>query len=284
MKAEPSWHRVEVAARAAAAGSEDPAEPLVRALFAEGAVAVEREGPLLVGHFLEATVAAEAAAALAGASPSAPLARPGPVPEWGPEWLSSHRPFAISPRLCVAPGFVTAPPADIVLRVDPGLAFGTAAHPTTFLCLDALERLLAPGATLPSALLDVGCGTGVLAIAALRLGVASAVGTDLDPYALRAARRIARRNGIDDGRLTLSSDAVDRHGTFALVVANLPPPALEAICEPVCRAVAAGGALLLSGFFTEASEAVERPFLAAGLRLRERRTRAEWGLSLLGRE
>lgn len=283
VKAAPSWHRVEVAASTVGA-PEDRSESLVRALFAEGAVAVEREGPLLVGHFLEGALAAEAAAGVASEADAPPVARPGPVPEWGPEWLAGHRPFAISHRLCVAPGFITPPPAELVLRIDPGLAFGTAAHPTTFLCLEALERLLAPGTALPPALLDVGCGTGILAIAALRFGVASAVGTDLDPYALRAARRIARRNAIADARLTLSTDAADRHGTFALVAANLPPPALEAVCEPVCRAVGAGGVLLLSGFFAEASGAVERPFLAAGLRLRERRTRAQWGLSLMERE
>jgi ribosomal protein L11 methyltransferase len=271
-----AWHRVvlDVAGEDSCQGP----SPLTQALFAEGAVAVEREGALLVGHFLEGPLARAAAEAL-GAS-----ARAAPVPDWGPEWLSGHRAFAVSPRLCVAPSFVAAPPAEVVLRIDPGLAFGTASHPTTFLCLEALGRLLAPGAALPSSLLDVGCGTGVLAIAALRLGVGTATGTDLDPFALRAARRIARKNGIGDARLALSDAPADQHGRFPLVVANLPPPALEAVCEALGSAVDSGGALLLSGYFADCAPAVEHPFLRRGFALRERRTCGEWGLALLGRQ
>ena len=275
------WHRVDLALTTE---DEGLAEEQARALFAGGAVAVERVGPVLVGHFLDGAVAVAAAAwftARGGRAVSAPIAQP----DWAAAWLAGHRPFVISARLSVAPAFVAAAETAIVLRIDPGLAFGTAAHPTTFLCLETLDGLLAgrasPGLADGPALLDVGCGTGILAIAALRLGCASATGTDVDPHALRAARRHARANGITDERLELTGDAADSRGTFPLVVANLPPPVLDALCGAICRAVPAGGTLVLSGFFAEAADAVERPYAGQGLRRRALRARREWGLLVL---
>ena len=135
--------------------------------------------------------------------------------------------------MAVAPHWV-AVEAEVVLRIDPGLAFGTGAHPTTRLCLEALSRLVKPGMRV----LDVGTGTGVLAIAALKLGASLALGTDIDPVALKTAARLAREHSVD---LRLARRA---RGQFDLIAANLPLPAQRGLR----RQLAPGGTLLSSGF------------------------------------
>ena len=145
-------------------------------LFAEGAVAVEREGDLLVGWYIDE---------------APPQARAAEAPHWAAEWLAEQRIVRVSEKVSVGPAFIDEP---ALVRVNPGLAFGTGTHATTFLCLQALEPL-SPGRRV----LDVGTGTGVLAIAALKLGARSALGTDIDPVALRTAARVARQNGVELG-------------------------------------------------------------------------------------
>src|SRR5258708_40355881 len=113
--------------------------------------------------------------------------------------MSERRGVRVSERIAVAPSWARAE-AEIVLRIDPGLAFGDGAHPTTQLCLRELEKTLRPGARV----LDVGTGTGILAIAALKLGAASALGTDIDEIALRTAARLARLHEV---RLQLARSA-----------------------------------------------------------------------------
>ena len=221
------------------------------ALFAAGAVAVQREGDVLAGYFID----------------DAPEgAREIPAPDWAADWLLEQRLIRVSALITVAPSFLDEP---AFLRVNPGLAFGTGTHPTTFLCLQALEGLAAG-----RQVLDVGTGTGILAVAAMRLGARSALGTDVDPIALATAARVARMNGVE---VQLSTRAPAGR-TFDLVVANLPVEAQEALAPEVARS--ASRDLLVSGFLEDV--AIQRLYHPA-FRPIARATRNGWALQHLAR-
>lgn len=133
-------------------------------------------------------------------------------------------------------------PGEVVVEVDPGPTFGHGAHPTTRLCLEALDRLVVPG----ERVLDVGCGSGVLAVAAVLLGAAGAVGTDVDPAALAATEANAARNGVADRVAVHLADAAPPEPA-AVVVANIGAAALRELAPVLVARVAPGGALVLSG-------------------------------------
>ncbi|MBD8528089.1 50S ribosomal protein L11 methyltransferase [Pseudomarimonas arenosa] len=164
---------------------------------------------------------------------------------WERAWMDDYRPMAFGRRLWVYP-WNTEPenlPDDaVVLRLDPGLAFGSGTHPTTALCLEWLESLDLVGRPL----LDFGCGSGILAIAALKLGAASALGIDNDPQALLASRDNAERNGVGERlEVCLPGDAADLQ--FPVVVANILADALNALAEQLAALCQPGGRLALSG-------------------------------------
>lgn len=147
-------------------------------------------------------------------------------------------------RVVVRPPWVPLGPVgldEVVVEIDPGPSFGHGAHPTTRLCLEALDRLVTPG----TAVLDVGCGSGVLAIAAVRLGADRAFAVDIDPAAVAATRANAERNGVADrveaGPAGHPLPAAD------VVVANIGAAALRDLAPTLVAAVAPGGALVLSG-------------------------------------
>jgi ribosomal protein L11 methyltransferase len=163
----------------------------------------------------------------------------------------------------VRPSWIAAAPppgmAEIVL--DPGMAFGTGTHPTTSLCLAALSDLLAarPGARV----LDVGTGSGLLAIAARKLGAAEVAGNDNDPVAVRVARENAALNGVE---LDLNERGVGgQRGPFDLVLANILANTLVDLAPALAAQLAPGGVVLLSGILTPQEEEVRAAYLAAGL-------------------
>jgi len=150
---------------------------------------------------------------------------------------------------------------EIVIEIDPGMAFGTGQHPTTAMCLRALEDHVRPGA----AVLDLGCGSGILAIAAAKLGARQVLALDLDPNAVRAARENAAVNGvagvIEVREGTLEGDL----GSFDGIVANISGLTLERLAPSLARSLAPGGILVLSGFLDEAVAGLSSAFEAAGL-------------------
>ncbi len=233
------------------AGSEPEASASTAALFGDGAVAVEREGDRLAGWFIDDAPAA---------------ARAVDAPHWAAEWLREQRIVRVSERVSVGPTFIDAP---ALVRVNPGLAFGTGTHPTTWLCLQALEPL-ARGRRV----LDIGTGTGVLAVAALKLGALSALGTDNDPVALATAARVARLNGVE---VKLAARAPDGE-QFDLVLANLPVEAQEALAPEVMRS--ASRDLLVSGFLEDV--AIQRLYFPA-FRPVARTAKSGWALQHLAR-
>jgi ribosomal protein L11 methyltransferase len=181
-------------------------------------------------------------------------------------WRAFARPVRAG-RLVVRPPWVdpgpggAAGPDDVVVEIDPGRAFGSGSHPSTHLALTALDRLVAGG----ERVLDVGCGSGVLAVAALALGADSAVAVDVDPHALAATRANAQRNGVA-GALTVSGIVGGTaEGAHDLVLANLLLPTQLALAPVVAGAVAPGGTLVVSGVLVGQRAPVVAAYGAAGL-------------------
>ena len=171
---------------------------------------------------------------------------------WEREWLKDFGPMKFGKRLWISPGDGKVEQDDaIIIRLDPGLAFGTGTHPTTALCLEWLDGLALSGKTM----LDFGCGSGVLAIAALKLGCHSATAMDIDPQAVIATRQNAESNGVA-GRLHVCGTADDKEGQFYAVVANILAGPLVQFAESITSRIAGHGMLALSGVLCEQADAV----------------------------
>jgi ribosomal protein L11 methyltransferase len=233
------------------------------ALWRAGAVAIEEreasEGLVLIAGVAAGGDTEPLLAAVAGRWPAELV--PVDLDAALDAWRDHARLVEVNDRLVVCPPWARPSPrasGRIELVIDPGRAFGSGAHPSTRLALAALERSLVGDARV----LDAGCGSGVLAIAALRLGASRATGLDVDPAALDATRRNAERNGVLD-RLSVSDASVDHvaatRGPFELVLANMLLPQLVAMAGPLRAALAPGATLVLSGVLTEQ----RRPLLAA---------------------
>ncbi|NNC57768.1 MAG: 50S ribosomal protein L11 methyltransferase [Woeseiaceae bacterium] len=171
---------------------------------------------------------------------------------WEREWLKDFGPMKFGERLWISPGDSCVEQDDaVIVRLDPGLAFGTGTHPTTALCLEWLDGLSLSGKTL----LDYGCGSGVLAIAALKLGCTSATAMDIDPQALTATRQNAERNAVAT-QLHVCGSADDVDGVFDVLVANILAGPLIEFAESVTSALTSGGMLALSGVLCEQAASV----------------------------
>ncbi|MEX1994043.1 MAG: 50S ribosomal protein L11 methyltransferase [Steroidobacteraceae bacterium] len=175
---------------------------------------------------------------------------------WEREWLKDFRPMRFGPRLWVCPGGQRAPDPDaVVLELDPGLAFGTGTHATTAMCLEWLASRDLAGATL----LDYGCGSGILALAALALGCRSATAFDIDPQALLATHDNATKNALQD-RLAIVREPGAIQGAFDCMVANILADPLCQLAPELARHCRAGGAVLLAGLLDEQAAAVARAY------------------------
>lgn len=199
-----------------------------------------------------------------------------PFGDWAEGWKKYFKPRRIGKRVIVAPTWEEYSPQgdDVVVRVDPGMAFGTGQHETTSLCLEALEELVKEK---PAArVLDVGTGTGILMIAAVLLGAASAHGTDIDPEAITATRENVENNALS-AKVTVDAarpSAVP--GTFDIVVANILAEALIALAPEIAPKVAPQGALVLSGILAHLADGVVTAYAKEGLSRCDRRQQGEW--------
>jgi len=200
---------------------------------------------------------ADVPAMLAASSAAAGLPA---MPEWTVEavaeqnWVqltqSQFDPIRVSQRLWIVPSWHEAPdPAAVNLVLDPGMAFGTGSHPTTRLCLEWLESNVSPGCSL----LDYGCGSGILAIAAARLGAGCVAGVDIDPQAVEAARTNAERNGV---AAVFSDSTQSVAGEYDLVLANILSNPLRVLAPAICAHVRPGGRLALSGILREQADEI----------------------------
>ena len=172
---------------------------------------------------------------------------------------SQFDPIRVSDRLWIVPSWHEAPDPDaLVLVLDPGMAFGTGSHPTTRLCLEWLERTVSPSASI----LDYGCGSGILAIAAAKLGAGDVLGVDIDLQAVEAARLNAERNAVS---ARFEDSAKEIKGQFDIVVANILSNPLKALAPAICAHVNQGGRLALSGILVEQTDdliAAYAPYIA----------------------
>lgn len=190
---------------------------------------------------VDAPALISAAAGDLGLAPARMSVVPVAEQDWVRQTQAQFGPLRISERMWIVPTWSEVPdPAALNLRLDPGLAFGTGSHPTTRQCLIWLEANLRPGDTL----LDYGCGSGILAIAARKLGAARVAALDIDPGALQAARANAAANAVQIE--ILSADAGPR-GPFDVVVANILSNPLKALAPLLAGQVRPGGRILLAG-------------------------------------
>jgi ribosomal protein L11 methyltransferase len=182
---------------------------------------------------------------------------------------SQFEPIRVSDRLWIVPSWHQIPdPEAISLILDPGMAFGTGSHPTTRLCLEWLERKVSAQCSL----LDYGCGSGILAIAAARLGAGRVAGVDIDPQAVEAAYANAERNGVT---ALFADSAQPVAGEYDLVVANILSNPLRVLAPAICAHVRSGGQLALSGILREQAEEIIGIY-SAWLPLTVADTREDW--------
>ncbi|BET85513.1 50S ribosomal protein L11 methyltransferase [Edwardsiella anguillarum] len=173
--------------------------------------------------------------------------------DWEREWMDNFHPMQFGRRLWICPSWREIPEPDAVnVMLDPGLAFGTGTHPTTALCLQWLDGLVLAGKTV----IDFGCGSGILAIAALKLGAARAIGIDIDPQAIQASRDNAERNGVSE-RLELYLPKDQPAALSAdVVVANILAGPLRELAPLIGCLPRQGGLLGLSGILASQAESV----------------------------
>jgi ribosomal protein L11 methyltransferase len=199
-----------------------------------------------------------------------------PEEEWGESWKRHFRPVRFGDLVVVPPWEVQAVPAGCLgLVLEPGMAFGTGSHETTALCVRALQRWLGrhPG----SSVLDVGTGSGILALAAALLGAGRIVATDNDPGALEVARENAKRAGLED-RVAFRADPVgELEEQFDLVLANILCNTLAELAGPLSGRLAAAGRLVLSGILAEQAAVVAAAYAPAVVEV-SRESEGEWML------
>jgi ribosomal protein L11 methyltransferase len=194
---------------------------------------------------------------------------------WNRSWEETIRPIRVTERIVIAPTWhpFAAGAGDIVLTIDPKMSFGTGYHETTRLMLELLERHLTPGARF----LDAGTGTGILAIAALKLGAASAVGFDIDEWSYANAVENARLNGVSGLFTVRQGDlaSVTESG-FDLIAANIQKNVIEEMLPGLVSRLAPVGTLLVSGLLTSDRDSIVATLTGGGLVLGDERREGEW--------
>lgn len=203
--------------------------------------------------------------------------------DWRNSWKRHFTLLRVGQRLVIKPSWIdyAAQDGDVVVELDPGLAFGTGYHPTTYSCLEALEELVKPG----SAVLDVGTGSGILTIAAARLGAARITAVDIDGHAVRAARKNFRRAGILEQVNTDSGSipgAATRGRIYDLAVANISARGISLVAPAIPELLAADGVFIASGIIVEQYDTAAAALAEAGLASDEIRQKDDW-LTILSR-
>jgi ribosomal protein L11 methyltransferase len=174
--------------------------------------------------------------------------------DWAEAWKAYWKPVRIGRRVVIKPSWQVWPPEDqpdaaaaddIVIELDPGMAFGTGAHSTTALCLRALEDFVEPGMEM----VDVGCGSGILTVAGLKLGAKSVLAIDTDPLAVEATARNCEANGVTGCNVIRQEGLRDTHGQFDLIVANISYNIIKLEAPLAPERLKPGGLLLGSGFY-----------------------------------
>ncbi len=210
------------------------------------------------------------------------IARPFYEEDWAVSWREFFGVVDTGGRVVIVPTWMEheTSPGQLPIRLDPGQAFGTGHHETTRLCLSALEDLVTPGV----GMLDVGTGSGVLAIAALKLGAARVEAIDIDPIAAEIARANCDQNGVGaEAHVSAGTLTPERAGRYRLVVANISTDANIGLARAFGSVVTPGGMLVLSGILAVDSRRVAAAMAAEGFRLTAMRHERDWCLLELQR-
>ena len=195
--------------------------------------------------------------------------------DWINNWKKYFHPIKVGKRLLIRPDWEEAenPENRVVLSLEPGIAFGTGTHETTRLCMEFLETYVTPGCRM----LDVGCGSGILSVAALLLGAESAVGVDIDPLAVKTAAQNAVRNGVQDRFTGICGSLTEQvKGTFQVVAANIVADVVVQLTADIGRFLAPDGVYLVSGIISEREPDVLRALADNGFTVIGRREEKGW--------
>ena len=196
--------------------------------------------------------------------------------DWANNWKKYFKPLPVGEKLIISPTWEPATETDgrAVLSIDPGMAFGTGGHDTTRLVLETLEKYITPGVDV----LDVGCGSGILSIAALLLGAGTATGVDIDPLAVRTAVENGELNGFTPPQYTMMQGdlATAVTGSYRVVVANIVADAIIMLSKDASRFLAEDGVYIVSGIIDTREQDVLAALAACNLTVKERRESGGW--------
>ena len=195
--------------------------------------------------------------------------------DWAESWKKAFKPFRLGEHIVVKPGWTACEtrPGDHVIEIDPGMAFGTGTHETTGMCVALVEKYVKPG----DRVIDIGTGTGILAIAAAHMGAKPVLATDLDPVAVRVAAENARINGFADVIETRCGDLLDVVWEIGdVVIANIIADVICMLAAPVRARIADGGLFVCSGIAAERLDEVLKALDDARYEVLEVREQGEW--------
>lgn len=264
--------------------SEAGAEPVSNYLFENGATGLEESDGAVTGYFSEPASAEKLNRLILpfiqslqcmGLDVSVPRFQTLPLEDWGKKWRDSFGPIQVTEHIEIRPPWIedTEPSGVLVIRIMPRMAFGTGSHETTQLCLELLEKNIRPGQTV----LDVGTGSGILAIAAVRLGAKRATGLDVESAAIENAEENASLNGVRNRVRFHCGDIVSLPDMKAdLIAANINRTGLMQILPALSRFAHAETPYILSGLLGTDAEPMERFLIRHHFQITEIRHKGEW--------
>ncbi|MDO5713578.1 MAG: 50S ribosomal protein L11 methyltransferase [Tissierellia bacterium] len=194
---------------------------------------------------------------------------------WANEWKKHYKPFSVGEHLQIIPSWEEYIPTkdDIVITLDPGMAFGSGTHETTYLCMEKLEKYIEPG----DVVLDIGCGSGILSIVSGALGAKKVLGIDIDPVAIKASKENAKLNKVDDICTFQLGNLLDGiYQTSNLIVSNIVAEIIITFIEEVYHNLVLGGIFITSGIIVEKKELVMMKLKDEGFKILEDKTDGEW--------
>jgi len=195
--------------------------------------------------------------------------------DWAENWKKYYKPFRAGEKLVIKPSWEAyeAQEGDLVLELDPGMAFGTGTHETTYMCMEQLEKYVTPGCKA----IDVGCGSGILALAAAKLGANDVLAIDLDQLAVKASIENAQKNQLTDIVRVKHGDLLENSDEKAdVIVANIIADVICYLCGPVKKHLLSGGTFICSGIIREREEDVQHALAAAGYTVVNRMAKGSW--------
>ena len=195
--------------------------------------------------------------------------------DWAENWKKYYKPFRAGEKLVIKPSWENyeAKEGDLVLELDPGMAFGTGTHETTYMCMEQLEKYVTPGCKA----IDIGCGSGILALAAAKLGASDVLAIDLDQLAVKASIENAEKNNLTEVVRVVHGDLLEKADEMAdVIVANIIADVICFLCGPAKKHLLPGGTFICSGIIREREDDVQAALAAAGYTVCNRLAKGSW--------